>query len=72
MIGFMFLDAYSPLVSPDSQAPIAMFAYLLFETGKSFCDVLYGVDQRAERMDYIGISQLLRSILVVDAFSCSL
>lgn len=71
-IGLVLLDTYSLLVSPDSQTLIAVFAYLLFKTDESFCDVLYGVDQRSERMDYIGISQFLRGIVVVAAFSCSL
>lgn len=71
-IGLVLLDTYSLLVSPDSQTLIAVFAYLLFKTDESFCDVLYGVDQRSERMDYIGISQFLRGIVVVAAFSYSL
>ncbi len=71
-IGLVLLEVYSLIVSPDSQTFIAVLAYLLFKTDESFCDVLYGIDQRGQRMDYIGISQLLRGILVVAAFSCGL
>lgn len=59
-------------VSPDSLTLTAVFAYLLFKADESFCDVLYGVDQRGERMDYIGISQFIRGVIIVLAFSLSL
>jgi O-antigen/teichoic acid export membrane protein len=71
-IGLLLLDIYSLFVSPDSQTFIAVLAYLLFKTDESFCDVLYGVDQRGERMDYIGVSQLLRGIIVIISFSFGL
>ena len=70
--GAIVLGIYSIVVSPDSQTLIAVFAYLLFKVDESFCDVLYGVDQRGERMDYIGISQFIRGVLVVCAFSFGL
>lgn len=72
VIGVIVLGIYSIAVSPDSQTLIAVFAYLLFKVDESFCDVLYGVDQRGERMDYIGISQFIRGVLVVCAFSFGL
>jgi O-antigen/teichoic acid export membrane protein len=72
VIGVIVLGIYSIAVSPDSQTLIAVFAYLLFKVDESFCDVLYGVDQRGERMDYIGISQFIRGALVVLAFSLGL
>lgn len=72
IIGVILLGIYSIVVSPDSLTLIAVFAYLLFKVDESFCDVLYGVDQRGERMDYIGISQFIRGVLVVLAFSLGL
>jgi O-antigen/teichoic acid export membrane protein len=72
IIGVILLSIYSIVVSPDSLTLIAVLAYLLFKVDESFCDVLYGVDQRGERMDYIGISQFIRGVLVVLAFSLGL
>ena len=72
LIGLIVIGIYSVAVSPDSLTLIAVFAYLLFKIDESFCDVLYGVDQRGERMDYIGISQFIRGVLAVLAFSLSL
>jgi len=72
VIGVILLGIYSIVVSPDSLTLIAVLAYLLFKADESFCDVLYGVDQRGERMDYIGISQFIRGVLIVLAFSLGL
>lgn len=72
LIGLIVIGIYSVAVSPDSLTLIAVFAYLLFKIDESFCDVLYGVDQRGERMDYIGISQFIRGVLAVLAFSLGL
>lgn len=72
LIGLIVIGIYSVAVSPDSLTLIAVFAYLFFKIDESFCDVLYGVDQRGERMDYIGISQFIRGVLAVLAFSLSL
>ena len=66
------MATYSLVVSPDSLTFVAVLAFLLFKIDESFCDVLYGVDQRGERMDYIGISQFFRGILFVISFSAVL
>ena len=46
--------------------------YLVFKTDESFSDVLYGIYQKNGRMDYIGISQFIRGILSLIAFSAGL
>lgn len=46
--------------------------FLLFKTDEAFVDVLYAIDQKAERMDYIGVSQGLRGIAVAFTFTASL
>ncbi len=71
-IGFVVISAYSFIVSPDSWTLISTLIYLLFKIDEAFCDVLYGVDQRNERMDYIGISQFMRGIAIVLSFSAGL
>lgn len=64
--------AYSFIVAPSISTGIAICAFLLFKADESFSNVLYGIDQKAERMDYIGISQGVRGILTVAAFSGTL
>lgn len=61
--------AYSLIVAPSLSTGVAMAAFLLFKADESFSNVLYGIDQKAERMDYIGVSQGVRGILSIVAFS---
>ena len=61
--------AYSLIVAPSLSTGVAMAAFLLFKADESFSNVLYGIDQKAERMDYIGVSQGVRGILSIAAFS---
>lgn len=68
VIGLLTLGLYSLFVSPDLATLVSVMLFLLFKCDECFCDVLYGVVQRGERMDYIGISQFLRGIMVVAAF----
>lgn len=72
IIALVGITAYARIVSPDSLTFAAVLAYLLFKIDESFCDVLYGTDQRGDRMDYIGVSQFIRGVLVVLAFSAGL
>jgi O-antigen/teichoic acid export membrane protein len=68
-IGFATMIPYTLIVSPDVMTMLTVLLYLLFKMDEEFCDVLYGVDQRGGRMDYIGISQTLRGFLLVAGFS---
>ncbi len=42
--------------------------YLLFKADECLADVLYGIEQKNRRMDYIGKSQLLRGLLSLSTF----
>lgn len=69
MIALAVCAGYTFVISSNLSAALAMTAYLLFKADESFANVLYGIDQKAARMDYIGISQGVRGILSVAAFS---
>lgn len=60
---------YSLLVSPGVETLLCMLIYLLFKADESFVNVLYGIDQKASRMDYIGVSQGVRGVLSIGAFA---
>ena len=64
--------AYSLIIASDLATGIAMAAYLLFKADEAFANVLYGIDQKAERMDFIGVSQGVRGVLSIAAFSAVL
>ena len=71
-IGIAVTIAYATATSPDVATLAATIAYVLFKTDESFADVLYGVEQIAGRMDFIGKSEMLRGMLVVAAFAITL
>ena len=53
-------------------SPITSFstclAWLLFKADEAFCSVFYAIEQRALRMDYIGISQGGRGVICLGLF----
>ena len=53
-------------------SPITSFstclAWLLFKADEAFCSVFYAIEQRALRMDYIGISQGARGVICLGLF----
>lgn len=71
-IGIAVTIAYATFTSPDAATLAATIAYILFKTDESFADVLYGVEQIAGRMDFIGKSEMLRGVLIVAAFATTL
>lgn len=62
---------YAILVSSGETLVITL-AYLLFKLDESFVNVMYGIDQKAYRMDYIGQSQLMRGTLCLGFFCLGL
>ena len=68
-IGAAFIVPYTFITCTNVATAAAVLIYLVFKTDEAFADVLYGVDQRGERMDYIGISQFVRGVLILAAFA---
>lgn len=71
-LGFAIVVPYAFAIASDRATLVAILLYLLFSMDQSFVDVLFGIEQREDRMDYIGISQFTRGILAVAAFSLCL
>lgn len=59
---------YSVLISPNFETILVVAVYLMFKADEAFVNVLYGIDQIANRMDYIGVSQSIRGVLSVSSF----
>lgn len=73
LIGFFVCAIYVPVTSRFSrELIIPTAAYLLFKADESFSDVIYGIYQQKSRMDFIGISQLMRGVLSLASFSLGL
>ena len=63
---------YTLFIGASAEVIVAILLYLLFKMDESFCDVLYGIDQSRGRMDFIGISQFVRGVLVIVLFGMGL
>lgn len=73
LIGWFVCAVYIPIATNRQMNLITVsLLYLVFKTDESFSDVLYGIYQKNGRMDYIGISQFIRGILSLIAFSTGL
>ena len=60
---FVFIVDYSGL-----QRAI-IICYMVYRAGEAFVDVLYGIDQKNWRMDYIGISMVIRGVSTLAVFA---
>ncbi|MCH3967925.1 MAG: hypothetical protein LKE50_04795 [Atopobiaceae bacterium] len=72
LLGIIFIVPYTFMTTSDSTTIGIVFVYLIFKTDEAFCDVLYGTDQGAQRMDYIGVSQFIRGVVLIASFSAGL
>lgn len=63
-VGFAFIPIviYIMLSTSDLSLMFSTILWLLFKADEAFCAVFYGMEQKAERMDFIGISQAVRGI----------
>lgn len=59
---------YGSATCPTAQLP-SVFLYGVYSLGPIFTDVLHGEDQRADRMDIIGISYMLRGLGSIATFA---
>ena len=71
-IAFAVCVIYSCQIASSYAVGIALIVYLLFKADETFVNVLYGIDQKAERMDFIGISQGLRGMISLSSFALAL
>ena len=62
VLAFVPIVIYLMLSTSDLSLVVSTIFWLLFKADESFCSVFYGMEQRAERMDFIGISQAVRGI----------
>lgn len=69
LISMLLSIAYLALITDNSSLFTTSILYLIFKADETFADVLYGIDQRNGRMDYIGKSQFMRGIATLAGFS---
>lgn len=67
--GYAICIVYSLFVSTSISVLVCSAIYLVFKADEALSDVFYGVYQINGRMDFIGVSQILRGFLSLGAFS---
>lgn len=65
-------STYLAIVTNSTRMIVATLVYLLFKADETFSDVLYGIEQKNGRMDYIGRSQIIRGFASLIGFSGTL
>lgn len=59
---------YVLIIGYSANSIICIMFYMLYKLSETFSDVYHGIDQKNYRMDYVGISYILRGIFSVIAF----
>ena len=70
--GLVACGIYSLAISPSSNTMLVIGVFLLFKADEAFANVLYGCDQVAMRLDYVGISQVSQGVICVSFFALGL
>ncbi len=68
ILSFMLCITYLSISTLDLNYFIASLLFMLFKADESFADVLHGVCQKHNRMDYIGKSEFLRGLATIIGF----
>lgn len=70
--GAAFCLVYLSLTANSESYMGVSLLYLIFKADETFSDVLYGIEQRHNRMDYIGKSQIMRGFASLIGFAIPL
>ena len=69
---YLVFAVYALVTAGSALTMLSILAYLLFKADESFCNVLYGIDQRGMRLDYVGKSQIMRGVICVAVFAAGM
>lgn len=67
-----FCIPYALAFETYRSAILVIIVYLLFKSDEAFSDVLFGIYQRGERLDYSSVSQAVRGALCIALFAAGL
>jgi O-antigen/teichoic acid export membrane protein len=63
---------YGIITHIEPSAGLLVAIYLFFKADEAFSDVLFGVEQKGQRMDYVGLSLGIRGLLSIALFAGAL
>lgn len=68
LLAFILCTLYAVACGYDINGIACIAFYMIYKLSEAFCDVLHGIDQKNYRMDYVGISFILRGAVTVAVF----
>jgi len=68
LISIILCTVFVTVVGYDSVTSIIILIYMIFRTVEAFVDVYHGINQKQWKMDYIGISFIVRGLLSLISF----
>lgn len=71
-IAIVFCVIFTMLNRYDIRQAAVIIVYMFFRSIEAYLDVIHGVDQKADRMDFIGKSFLMRGIVLLVGFIITL
>lgn len=72
VISVVLCLAYVLILNYSLKNVLCVFFYMIYKLSETFSDVLHGIDQKNYRMDYVGISYILRGITSVVFFAVAI
>lgn len=63
---------YVLILGYSAKSVLCIVFYMFYKLSETFCDVLHGIDQKNYRMDYVGISYIIRGVVSVAVFAAVL
>ncbi len=63
---------YVVILGYSLRTVLCIVFYMIFKLNETFSDVLHAIDQKNYRMDYVGISFIMRGVLMALAFALAL
>lgn len=71
-ISVILCAIYVIVLGYSAKNVVCVLAYMIYKLSETFSDVLHGIDQKKYRMDYVGISFVIRGIVSVATFTGAL
>lgn len=68
IISLLLCTVYAIFNGYSAKVVLCICAYMIFKLSEAIVDVLHGIDQKNYRMDYVGISYIIRGIVMLASF----
>lgn len=69
IISVLLCVLYVLILGYSTKSVLCIVFYMIYKLNETFSDVLHGIDQKNYRMDYVGISYILRGVVMTVVFA---